>query len=793
MTFHSTYRYRVLLLSILLLTACGGGSEETKETPQYTITTSANGGGEVTPASIDVASGQSTDFELSADDGFVVTHASGCNGTLNGTTYSTGNITSACAVTVTFETVEVAHEQTAPSVDILFPWTSSRTDADTLVVRGIASDPNGVAAIRVNGIEAEIQTNTSASLAKTTNTRQLSSTNETVENTEVNWQVSIPVSKPTLKISVESEDNLGNTDESASANVISYNLPSTFTLDNINNRLIGRNSYDSLLTVDLLTKEVSKITLTNASIETRLDRASNIEYIESQNSIIYPVWEENILSLYSIDLNSKEISSLIHHELDSRPVNITMDFSQSENILYLNLVYWSTDEGPGKSHIVKYVMETGEITTVANGTTASGKRIYSGDIAYSDNGLVVFNDLHGAWYDGLLSLAFDGSDLVTLTEPENLEMSRITVDVAAGIVYQTGTEGVIKVDLTTREKINISPSSEETELNFSSYYGSNALDLSNQKLLVHEWETDVIISVDLENGERAEFLSNGIGTGIKIAQPRSITLDVENNIVYVLDGGINENEAIVSVDLATGNRKLISKIKTLQDDGDVYDMVLDSAAQQLYVLLERREIIRIDIASQTSTVFSSSTVGSGVDFDVLTGMTLDKGNNRLLTTDWRLMALLAIDLSTGERTIIADSDTVGNGDFFNGPDDVEFDTENNRAFILNGDLGAIFSVDLSNGHSEQILDTCLNDDLEDVLVPDVGYLSRISFNAASRQLLIGARNLLSYDVDSNTCLSSSTTAPLDFILTDDNQIFAVGSNKLELLDFKSAETVTISK
>ncbi len=44
----------------------------------------------------------------------------------------------------------------ASSVDIVFPWRKSAALASTVTVRGTASDPDGVAAVRVNGVDAAV-------------------------------------------------------------------------------------------------------------------------------------------------------------------------------------------------------------------------------------------------------------------------------------------------------------------------------------------------------------------------------------------------------------------------------------------------------------------------------------------------------------------------------------------------------------------------------------------------------------------------------------------------------------
>jgi predicted extracellular nuclease len=68
----------------------------------FTVNANAGSGGSVDPASRNVDYNATTTFTLTPDAGFVVASASGCDGTLNGNVYTTGPITAACAVSVTF-------------------------------------------------------------------------------------------------------------------------------------------------------------------------------------------------------------------------------------------------------------------------------------------------------------------------------------------------------------------------------------------------------------------------------------------------------------------------------------------------------------------------------------------------------------------------------------------------------------------------------------------------------------------------------------------------------------------
>ena len=96
--------FPVFILPILI--SCGGGGGGGDSTPApiptYTITASAGDNGAISPTSVTVNEGQTASFNISPNNGYIVSSASGCNGTLTDNTFITGSITSSCSITVSF-------------------------------------------------------------------------------------------------------------------------------------------------------------------------------------------------------------------------------------------------------------------------------------------------------------------------------------------------------------------------------------------------------------------------------------------------------------------------------------------------------------------------------------------------------------------------------------------------------------------------------------------------------------------------------------------------------------------
>ena len=71
--------------------------------PPYTVTASAGANGNISPSgAVSVNSGATKAFTVTPNTGYKISSVSGCNGTLSGSTYTTGAITANCTVTAAF-------------------------------------------------------------------------------------------------------------------------------------------------------------------------------------------------------------------------------------------------------------------------------------------------------------------------------------------------------------------------------------------------------------------------------------------------------------------------------------------------------------------------------------------------------------------------------------------------------------------------------------------------------------------------------------------------------------------
>ncbi|OBP13179.1 hypothetical protein A5320_20285 [Rheinheimera sp. SA_1] len=80
-----------------------GSNVVTVQAAPIRVSASANAGGSISPGYVDVASGGTASFNVTANSGFTIDSISGCGRTTTTSPFTTGAITAACTVTATFK------------------------------------------------------------------------------------------------------------------------------------------------------------------------------------------------------------------------------------------------------------------------------------------------------------------------------------------------------------------------------------------------------------------------------------------------------------------------------------------------------------------------------------------------------------------------------------------------------------------------------------------------------------------------------------------------------------------
>jgi len=237
-------------------------------------------------------------------------------------------------------------------------------------------------------------------------------------------------------------------------------------------------------------------------------------------------------------------------------------------------------------------------------------------------------------------------------------------------------------------------------------------------------ETGGIIKVfDIDAGlafDAWPTLSDNSKSGPDLVSPSAMVF--HNNLLFCADSAANN---IVSIDLETGNKTIISdgqtnssnpiifsyirdmtagSVSTSSEENDENDENGDDANQETRKLWlvdeDSRSIIEIDTHTGLRSILTQSHDNKGIPFKNFNQIVADIPNNRLLVADLGLNVIFSVQFETGERDLFV-SNKHGNGPSMENPVALKYGGEN-EAFVVDNQLESIFSINLETGNRKVV-------------------------------------------------------------------------------------------
>jgi DNA-binding beta-propeller fold protein YncE len=207
-----------------------------------------------------------------------------------------------------------------------------------------------------------------------------------------------------------------------------------------------------------------------------------------------------------------------------------------------------------------------------------------------------------------------------------------------------------------------------------------------------------LFSVELASGKATVISDVRTGSGPVFGQIVDAAVDAPRGRALVLDAAAG---ALMAVDLATGSRAVISDDTTGSGPslGQASALALDEAGTRAFVLGgagETAALVAVDLGTGDRTLIASAERGSGPDLGNPNDVALDAAGNRALVTDWLLAGLVAVDLDTGDRTLVSAAETAS-GPGLEQPSGVTMDAPQGRALLVDPARGTLLAVDLATG------------------------------------------------------------------------------------------------
>ena len=318
---------------------------------------------------------------------------------------------------------------------------------------------------------------------------------------------------------------------------------------------------------------------------------------------------------------------------------------------------------------------------------------------------------------------------VTLLRPQVITLAPLD---DKALVVDLANHSILAVDLATGARRIFAHENFPSDGPPLAFLGPMTFDPTRDRFVLYDDGYDRLVSLDRNTGARTVISdSKGTGGGVGFGTPVNIAIDTANNRALISDP---LTDYLLAVDLTTGTRTKFSE-QTRRS----YAVVVDVPRSRALVYESGRRISAVDLVTGARSVLSDEvTPNADVPLtDSVKDFVLDSANNRLLVLTSLafsppLPRIIAVHLLTGARSILS-SENVPNGDQpFHQPTDITLDTARNRALVTEDITGEVIAVNLTTGERTSLADTV------HPTSPNVfnGFNSGIGLDPARNRLLI---------------------------------------------------------
>jgi hypothetical protein len=615
-----------------------------------------------------------------------------------------------------------AGDGVAPAVKVTFPPPSSLTDTPMITLRGTADDVDDIAAVRVNGVTAQS------------------------DDGFATWEATVPLVHGPNPITVASEDEFDAVDEAAAelTVVLSANLmdsPTAVVADPANDRaLVFDRQLDALVAVSYATGERTIVSDDATGEGPGLQDPAAAAFDEAGNRVLVL----DGASLLAVDLATGErtvVSDAATGAGDPLvdPFDLALDLAGNRALV---LDVDQTDIANPVATLHAVALDTGDRTVIVRDAGGSGPALFSPTALAIDpagnRALVAFTDnSDGAnIVRAIMAVALDTGDRTVISTNANADQGRLLGDPVAMVVDDTVTparllvldgnlDAVLAVALDDTGNRTVVAEDRVTPGQDFSVPDALALDKDDAgaRALIVDSGLDMVIAVTLDDGARTVVSGFNVGEGPLFQQPVAVVVDELTGpagSALVVD---RQQDALVSVDLATSGRKELSgdeagsgtgfeDPQALSLDVDTgLDGQVENVGEVVVVDPGAAALVSVDPVSGARTTLSGGPAGTGPALGTPRGLAFDPGDAatsvpaRFLVVDEQLNALLAVDPASGDRTIVSDA-TTGAGPELGAPQAVTLELgatgRTGRALVVTEDPAALIAVDLTTGDREEL-------------------------------------------------------------------------------------------
>ena len=592
----------------------------------------------------------------------------------------------------------------APRVELWFPPASGLMMVDTLTVRGAADDDSNIVAIRVNGVEAE--TSTGFSL----------------------WQAEVPLAAGANLLVIESEDAKGNIDSEAASVTITrapfdvFNDAGAMALDqNARQMLLADWGESALYRYNLDTGDWVVLSANTEEYGPYWHGLTELELdLAHDRAVVIGSKYGGGSTMYSVDLNTGA-RTVIADEVRGQGIPLQMHRGLALDGERGRVIVISTSP-PQPDYPIRMLvavdLETGDRTQLSGDGIGSGPEL-SGphDLVVDSSGAMAY--VVDSVLQTVLSVDLQTLERRVVSGPErgagslpimpramvlDAANNRVLVlDTLAGDTQPGYTQSVVlAIDLSTGDRtLEAELPCNEAELDCVDF------EFDSERDEIIGVVGDVLAAVNLTTGERRQIGSTLTGTGEPLTEALWVTVDDAGNRAYItgFEGEEEEYEGglFMEVDLATGNRRLVSGpgVGAGPELAAPVSIVIEEEHGRAFLADYVGKIVEVDLdTGDRAEVWDAHAVLPDVEFDIWVGG-LVQYQDRLLVSMFLGSAICAVEPDTGKWELLAGMGA-GTGPELEGPFGMDISDAHGLLFVADLIKNAIVAIDVITGERHEV-------------------------------------------------------------------------------------------
>lgn len=633
--------------------------------------------------------------------------------------------------------------------EVLFPTPVSYSEEPVLTLRGTASDDNHtITSVSVNGVAA------------------------TSSDNFATWQATVPLNKlgdNTLTVSV-SNDN-GQTHNATSVTV-KYAPAATVrdvTTHASSNRLWFLTTGQDIYEVDLTTNAIKTVAGPNKGIGPSYAVTARLAVSDDGNTLY-------ISDPLNFAISAVNLLSGQRYFVSNSATGTGTDFTDPGGIDVKGTTAYVADTSADR--IFSVDLTTGDRTVIADGTSiGSGATVLEPTDVY-------INDLADTLYvvdrgtDKLYSIDINSGVRTNISAPNLLPTAlgsgpvfsgaeSLTVNAAEDTAYITDTlnDGVMSIDLSTGDRAMVTDNTATASPDLTD---PAHLALVDDQFFISKLSgTDLgLQTYTLGDTDRSRYAYPSAGAGHALGSIYGIDTAPNGRFaLFTIVAGSTGN--VVYLDLTTGDRILVSDNSINPANGAPFGVIISPESDSAYIPSRTTDnIYRLDLDNDTVEVISSSTVGTGNNFNNAINQDVDFASGKIWAVD-NPNRIWEVDIDTGDRTEISCYNIMGCPDSVPpatfAPQDVKADLANNRLLVSLYGQNALIEVDLNTGERNVVSDDSVGSGT------NLNLARQLSVDSANNQAWVMSRGNGLIHVDLNT--------------GDRTGLFSKSNTRINLTDF----------